>query len=170
MGAVTEYISSGTLYSARACLCPHSQFASSHPSRLGMHSWGLPSLRFVESYSEFNTMMSVGGFVRDRLGGNLTWDLAARIIDHWDGPVVIKGILHPDDAHKAVELGFDGIVVSNHGGRQFDGGPAPIDALPDIVSAVKGKTSIIMDSGLRSGLAMIVAPKFLALAWSFLLW
>ena len=133
---------------------------------------GLPALRFVESYSEFNTMMSVGGFVRDRLGGNLSWDLAARIRDHWDGPVVIKGILHPEDAQKAVELGFEGIVVSNHGGRQFDGGPASIDALSDIVSAVKGKTSIIMDSGLRSGLdimkAMSRGADFCLLGRSFI--
>jgi len=133
---------------------------------------GLPSLRFVESYSEFNTMMSVGGFVRDRLGGNLSWDLAARIRDYWDGPVIIKGILHADDAQKAVELGFDGIVVSNHGGRQFDGGPASIDALPDIVNQVKGKTTIIMDSGLRSGLdimkAMSRGADFCLLGRSFI--
>ena len=79
---------------------------------------------------------------------------------------------HPDDAEKAIELGFDGIVVSNHGGRQFDGGPATIDALSDIVSVAKGKTSIIMDSGLRSGLdimkAMSRGADFCLLGRSFI--
>lgn len=117
-------------------------------------------------------MMSVGKFVRDRLGGNLSWDLAAQIKDYWDGPVLLKGILHPEDAERALKYGFDGIGVSNHGGRQFDGAPASIEALPDIVSVAKGKAAIVMDSGIRSGLdimkAMSLGADFCLLGRSFI--
>lgn len=118
---------------------------------------GLPRLRIIENYSEFNDMMSVGSFVRDRLGGNLSWEYCQEIRDEWKGPIVIKGLLHPEDAEKAVSIGMDGIVVSNHGARQFDAAPASITALPDIVSAVKGKTAILFDSGIRSGLDILGA-------------
>ena len=113
---------------------------------------GLPRLRTVETYSDFNTMMSVGEFVQGQLGGNLSWDMCKAIRDEWDGPVAVKGLLHPADAEKAIEIGLDGIVVSNHGGRQFDGAPAAIEALPEIVKVAKGKTSVIFDSGIRTGL------------------
>ena len=75
----------------------------------------------------------------------------------WKGPVVLKGILHPADAAKAIEIGLDGIGVSNHGGRQFDGGPAAIDALPAIVKEVNQQVPIIFDSGIRTGLDIMRA-------------
>ncbi len=74
--------------------------------------------------------------------------------------MLLKGILHPADARFAVTQGVDGIIVSNHGGRQFDGAPAAIKALPDIVEAVKGKTRIIVDSGIESGLDIVKAIAF----------
>ena len=120
---------------------------------------GLPRLRTVESYSEFKTMMSVGAFTRDRLGGNLSWEMCEQIKSEWKGPVVVKGLLHPKDAEKAVSIGMDGIVVSNHGARQFDGAPATMEVLPEIVKAVKGKTAILFDSGVRSGLDILRALK-----------
>ena len=133
---------------------------------------GLPRLRTIESYSEFNTMMSVGAFTRNRLGGNLSWEHCKALRDEWKGPVIVKGLLHPKDAATAVEIGMDGIVVSNHGGRQFDGGPASMDALPDIARAVKGKTAILFDSGIRSGLDILRAIKmgadFVLLGRSFI--
>ena len=74
-------------------------------------------------------------------------------------PVIIKGILHPDDARRALEAGMDGIVVSNHGGRQVDGAIATLDALPGVVDAVDGRAPVLLDSGVRSG-----ADAFKALA------
>ena len=64
---------------------------------------------------------------------------------------MLKGILHPDDARRAVDEGIDGIVVSNHGGRQVDGAIATLDALPAIVEAVDGRIPVLLDSGIRSG-------------------
>lgn len=118
---------------------------------------GLPSLRTVSSYAEFTDMVAVGKFVRRKLGGNLSWDICAELRDLWRGAVVIKGLLHPEDALEAVRYGMDGIVVSNHGARQFDGGIAAIDALPPISSVVNGQLKIIMDSGIRTGLDVLRA-------------
>lgn len=118
---------------------------------------GLPRLRTVEEYTNNNDMRLVSGFVGNRLGGTLDWDYCQKIKEMWKGPVVLKGILHPDDAIKAISIGLDGIGVSNHGARQFNGAPAAIKALPAIVEAVKGKTAIIFDSGIRTGLDIMRA-------------
>ena len=118
---------------------------------------GLPRLRMVESHAEFKTMMSVGKFVQGQLGGNLSWDICKQIKEEWDGPVLIKGILDVRDAEMAAKIGMDGIVVSNHGGRQFDGAPSPIEVLPDIVRGVGDKMKIVFDSGIRSGLDVMRA-------------
>lgn len=77
--------------------------------------------------------------------------------DLWPGKLVLKGILHPDDARRALALGADGIVVSNHGGRALDGSIAAIDALPGIVEAVGGKLTIFLDSGVRRGSDIVKA-------------
>src|SRR5690606_3425506 len=74
-------------------------------------------------------------------------------------PVLLKGILHPEDARLAVEVGMDGVIVSNHGGRQVDGSIATLDALPGIVDAVDGAFAVLFDSGIRTG-----ADAFKALA------
>lgn len=66
-------------------------------------------------------------------------------------PLILKGILHPDDALRATERGADGLVVSNHGGRQFDGAPPSVEALPEVVDAVRGRCPVLFDSGVRSG-------------------
>ncbi|MBD0055179.1 alpha-hydroxy-acid oxidizing protein, partial [Acinetobacter baumannii] len=73
----------------------------------------------------------------------------------WDGPMVIKGILDPEDAKDAVRFGADGIVVSNHGGRQLDGVMSSARALPAIADAVKGDLAILADSGIRNGLDVV---------------
>ncbi|MGQ0657621.1 MAG: alpha-hydroxy-acid oxidizing protein [Chromatiales bacterium] len=72
-------------------------------------------------------------------------------------PVLLKGILHPDDARRAVDAGIDGIIVSNHGGRQMDGAIAALDALPGVVDAVNGRVPVLMDSGIRCGADMFKA-------------
>ena len=99
--------------------------------------------RFVETYSRPSLSWDDLGFLRER----------TRL------PILLKGILHPADATAAVEHGMDGIVVSNHGGRQVDGAIATMDALPAIVEAVGGRVPVVLDSGVRSG-----ADVFRALA------
>lgn len=79
------------------------------------------------------------------------------IRDQWHGKLILKGVLHPDDARQALKLGFDGIVVSNHGGRQLDGALSSIDALPAIVDAVGGQIDILLDSGIRRGSDIVKA-------------
>lgn len=118
---------------------------------------GLPRLRTIEAYTDYKNMQFVSGYVGNRLGGTLDWDYCQTLKAEWDGPVVLKGILHPADAEKAVSIGLDGVLVSNHGGRQFDGAPAALEALPDIVRAVGNRTTILFDSGVRSGLDILRA-------------
>ncbi|HEX6040795.1 alpha-hydroxy-acid oxidizing protein, partial [Longimicrobium sp.] len=82
---------------------------------------------------------------------SLTWDDLPFLRARTKLPIVLKGILHPDDARQAVDAGMDGIIVSNHGGRQVDGAIATLDALPPIIQAVDGRIPVLMDSGVRSG-------------------
>ena len=90
-------------------------------------------------------------FARDNMGGVFSWEEVARYRDKWKGPMLVKGILHPADAEKAVSLGIEGIWVSNHGGRQIEALAASIDVLPAIVVAVGQKATVVLDSGIRSG-------------------
>src|SRR6478672_10088622 len=94
----------------------------------------------------------VAAFVRREMGGAFTWDEVARYRERWKGPLVVKGILHPADAETCVSLGVDGLIVSNHGGRQIEALPAAIDVLPAIARAVGGRSTVMLDSGVRSGL------------------
>jgi lactate 2-monooxygenase len=91
--------------------------------------------RFVETYSR----------------PSLSWDDLAFLRERTRLPILLKGILHPADAVAAIEHGMDGIVVSNHGGRQVDGAIGTMDALPEIVDAVAQRVPILLDSGIRSG-------------------
>lgn len=90
-------------------------------------------------------------FARREMGGAFSWDEVARYRDKWRGPLLVKGILHPKDAEKAVSLGVEGIWVSNHGGRQIEALVPSIDALPAIVSAAGKRATVVLDSGVRSG-------------------
>ncbi|WP_171170715.1 lactate 2-monooxygenase [Streptomyces sp. I05A-00742] len=80
-----------------------------------------------------------------------TWPDLAFLREHWDGPIVLKGVLHPDDARAAADAGMDGVVVSNHGGRQVAGSVAAADALPRVVEAVGDRLTVLFDSGVRTG-------------------
>ncbi|MBV9605413.1 MAG: lactate 2-monooxygenase [Solirubrobacterales bacterium] len=82
---------------------------------------------------------------------SLTWETLAFLRERTDLPIVLKGILHPEDAARAVEEGIDAVVVSNHGGRQVDGAIATLDALPAVVEAVDGRLPVLLDSGVRGG-------------------
>lgn len=86
-----------------------------------------------------------------------TWDDLAFLRKQTRLPIVLKGILHPDDAKKAVDFGMDGVIVSNHGGRQLDGAIAALDALPGVVDAVGNQTVVMFDSGIRRGVDIIKA-------------
>lgn len=88
---------------------------------------------------------------------SVTWQDIDTIRAEWPGQFVIKGILDPEDARQAASLGADGLVVSNHGGRQLDGAPSAIAALPRIAEQVKGELTLLMDSGIRSGLDLVRA-------------
>ncbi|NEC30730.1 alpha-hydroxy-acid oxidizing protein [Streptomyces sp. SID8111] len=80
-----------------------------------------------------------------------TWPDLAFLRENWDGPIVLKGILHPDDARLAADAGMDGVVVSNHGGRQVAGSVAAADALPRVAEAVGDRLDVLFDSGVRTG-------------------
>lgn len=80
-----------------------------------------------------------------------SWEDLKFLQKHWDGPIILKGIQSVDDARKCVEIGVQGIVVSNHGGRQVDGGVSSLGMLPRIVDAVGDKLEIMFDSGIRCG-------------------
>jgi lactate 2-monooxygenase len=81
----------------------------------------------------------------------LTWDDLAWLRRQTRVPILLKGVLHPGDALEAVERGVEGVIVSNHGGRQVDGGVASLDALPAVVAAVAGRALVLFDGGIRRG-------------------
>jgi L-lactate dehydrogenase (cytochrome)/(S)-mandelate dehydrogenase len=87
----------------------------------------------------------------------LSWDDLRWVRDRWRGKLLVKGVLDPDDARRAVDLGVDGIVVSNHGGRQLDSVPATVDALAGVVAAVGDRTEVLLDGGVRRGTDVIKA-------------
>lgn len=95
------------------------------------------------------------GWLGSNFDPSISWKDLEWIRDFWDGPMIIKGILDPEDAKDAVTFGADGIVVSNHGGRQLDGVLSSARALPAIADAVKGDLAILADSGIRSGLDVV---------------
>ena len=88
---------------------------------------------------------------------DMVWDDLARMRERWDGAFMVKGILDPDDAERAVAIGADAIVVSNHGGRQLDGAQATLDALPAIADRVGGRLTVILDGGIRRGTDVVKA-------------
>lgn len=94
---------------------------------------------------------SLSTWTAEAFDQSLDWARIRELMDMWDGPVVLKGILDPEDARKAVEVGADAIVVSNHGGRQLDGALSSIRMLPQIMDAVGDRIEVHLDSGIRSG-------------------
>ena len=95
------------------------------------------------------------GWLTKNFDQSISWKDLEWIREFWDGPLIIKGILDPDDARDAVKFGADGIVVSNHGGRQLDGVLSSARALPPIADAVKDDLKILVDSGIRTGLDVV---------------
>jgi isopentenyl diphosphate isomerase/L-lactate dehydrogenase-like FMN-dependent dehydrogenase len=91
------------------------------------------------------------------LDPSLSWRDVDALRSWWKGPLLLKGILHPQDAREALARGVDGIIVSNHGGRQLDGAVAAVEALPDVVEAVEGRLPVLIDGGIRRGSDVVIA-------------
>jgi L-lactate dehydrogenase (cytochrome) len=119
---------------------------------LAVWKHGVPRFANLRSYVGANASLNdVIAFARREIRGAFTWDEVRMYRDRWKGTLIVKGVLHPQDAEKAVSLGVDGVIVSNHGGRQIEALPAAIDALPSIVRQVGKRATVMMDSGVRSG-------------------
>ena len=104
-----------------------------------------------------NDITTQAQHANSQLDPSVTWDDVAWMMEVWRGPFAIKGILSVEDAKQAVATGVHGIIVSNHGGRQLDHTPAPIDVLPEIVAAVGGRAEVILDGGIRRGSDVVKA-------------
>jgi len=96
-------------------------------------------------------MSSLSAWTAQQFDPQLSWDDVAWIKERWGGKLILKGVMDPEDARRAVASGADALIVSNHGGRQLDGAPSSIEALPSIVEAVGSKIEVWMDGGIRSG-------------------
>jgi len=132
-----------------------------HPRWIRQALWpqGMPSMANLDSYLPPDQRNAAGAahFIGAQMEKILDWDYLARLRDRWPNQLLLKGVLHPRDAEKAVALGLDGIIVTNHGGRQLDGVPATIDCLPAIAAVAKGKLTILLDSGIRRGTDILKA-------------
>jgi (S)-mandelate dehydrogenase len=134
------------------------QMARSPAWSLALWKNGIPRFASLRSYAGDNASLNdVIAFARREMGGAFTWEEVAKYRDRWKRTLIVKGILHPQDAEKAVALGVDGLFVSNHGGRQIDALPAPIDALPAIARQVGKRATVMYDSGIRSGTDVVRA-------------
>jgi L-lactate dehydrogenase (cytochrome) len=99
----------------------------------------------------------VAAYVDQQFDPSATWHDLEWLRGRWQGPIVVKGILHEDDARRAVDVGSQAIAVSNHGGRQFDHAPATLAVLPEIVAAVGAEAEVYLDGGVRTGTDVIKA-------------
>jgi L-lactate dehydrogenase (cytochrome) len=104
-----------------------------------------------------NSATALGHYANTQLDPSVSWADMAWMIQEWGGPFMIKGIMTADDALRAVDCGVSGVIISNHGGRQLDHAPAPIDMLPEIVAAVGSRTEILLDGGIRRGSDVVKA-------------
>ena len=128
--------------------------------------------RNLEPYAEASALRNISEFIGSQLNGSLTWDYLKDIRAEWDGPLLIKGLLNMQDVEQAIKAGVDGLVISNHGGRQLDAVPASIDMLKTIRAAVGADFPLAFDSGVRSGLdvarALACGADFVMSGRSFL--
>lgn len=122
-------------------------------------TWGLGMLRarrrnfgnIVGHVQGISDASSLGAWTAEQFDQTLDWGKVEKLMQQWDGKVILKGILDADDAKMAAKVGADAIIVSNHGGRQLDGALSSIRVLPSILDAVGGEVEVHLDSGIRSG-------------------
>ncbi|SDB41134.1 alpha-hydroxy acid oxidase [Bauldia litoralis] len=95
--------------------------------------------------------------IADMLDPAMAWKDVEDLRKIWKGPLILKGVLHPDEARRAIDHGVDSVIVSNHGGRQLDGAASGIEALPGVVSAVEGRIPVLVDGGIRRGVDVVRA-------------
>ncbi|MFO1148617.1 MAG: alpha-hydroxy acid oxidase [Alsobacter sp.] len=100
---------------------------------------------------------SLAGRMNALLDPSMNWADVAALRNVWTGPLLLKGVLHPDEAARALDYGMDGLIVSNHGGRQLDGAIASLDALPGVLDAVQGRIPVLVDGGIRRGADVVKA-------------
>ena len=119
---------------------------------------GLPGMANLEGYP-FSTPSGtdIVTAVGREMDAGLDWEYIKRLRDQWPGKLLLKGVERPDDAERAVTVGCDGVVVSNHGGRQLDGAAPTLEALPAIASAVGTKMTVLLDGGVRRGVDILKA-------------
>ena len=101
--------------------------------------------------------MSIARYFTEMLDPAMNWDDLAEMVQDWGGKFCLKGIIHPDDARRAAEVGCDAVILSNHGGRQLDGSRSPFDGLAEVVDAVGDRLDVIMDSGVQRGSHIVKA-------------
>jgi (S)-mandelate dehydrogenase len=113
---------------------------------------GMPAFVNLAEEEGADTLKLQAALLSREMDRGLTWEIVIWLRRLWDGPLLIKGVLHPEDAAKARSAGVDGLIVSNHGGRQLDGAISAISALNGVLRAVDGRIPVFADSGFRSGL------------------
>ena len=119
---------------------------------------GAPRFANLESYGEKRaSSVAIAQFMAEQASARLDWHLLGEIRRRWPGKLILKGLLHPQDAMRAIESGVDAIIVSNHGGRQLNCAVAPLAALPAIRRAVGATATLLLDGGVRTGEAVIIA-------------
>lgn len=131
------------------------QIATRPAWALGMARQGMPRMPFIDDYSPMTKGLPSNAHIGYLLRTSPDWDYLAWVRDAWDGPMIAKGVLCPEDAGKLERAGVDAIWVSNHGGRQFDAAPATIEVLPSIREATR--LPLILDSGIEAGLDVLRA-------------
>lgn len=133
---------------------------------------GLPRFRTIAKYAAEPSTAAAATYALTQMNAPVDERYFSEVREQWPGPLLVKGVLHPDDAAEAMRRGADGIVVSNHGGRQFDAAPAPIEMLPAIRAAVGPHVPILMDGGIEGGLdiirAIALGADFVLLGRAFL--
>jgi isopentenyl diphosphate isomerase/L-lactate dehydrogenase-like FMN-dependent dehydrogenase len=119
----------------------------------------LPRVTFANyvRQGEASDIASIAARMGEILDPGLSWQDVDWLRKMWSGPLLLKGVLHPGEAAEAAKRGIDGLIVSNHGGRQLDGALASIEALPAIAAAVEGKIPLLLDGGVRRGADVVKA-------------
>jgi L-lactate dehydrogenase (cytochrome) len=129
-----------------------------HPTWIRTVALGGRPLTFgnlEQAVPDARTPTDFQAWVSSNFDPSVTWDDIAWVREHWSGKLVVKGVLDPEDARRAVDAGVDGIVVSNHGGRQLDAVPSTVRALPGVADAVGDEVEVLADGGVRTGLDVL---------------